>query len=118
MLFFQAAAPVGWTKLTTHNDKALRVVSGTGGVAGGANAFSTVMAQTVVGNHTLTIAQLAAHNHDAQSSLLGSGGGGTYTGSNVATGLIITANAGSSAVHGHSITMNMQYIDLILASKD
>ncbi|MGY3130127.1 hypothetical protein ACVWZM_000809 [Bradyrhizobium sp. USDA 4501] len=57
MLFYQAAAPTGWTKLTTQNDKALRVVSGNGGVAGGTNAFSTVMAQTTVGNHTLTLAE-------------------------------------------------------------
>ena len=35
MLFYQAAAPLGWTKQTTQNDKALRVVSGsTGGSAG------------------------------------------------------------------------------------
>jgi len=30
-VFFQSSAPTGWTKVTTHNDKALRVVSGTGG---------------------------------------------------------------------------------------
>ena len=29
--FFQASAPTGWTQNTTHNDKMLRVVSGTGG---------------------------------------------------------------------------------------
>jgi hypothetical protein len=60
MLFYQAAAPTGWTKLTTQNDKALRVVSGSGGVAGGTNAFSTVMAQTTVGNHTLGVASIPA----------------------------------------------------------
>ena len=29
MLFQQSTAPTGWTKDTTHNDKALRVVTGT-----------------------------------------------------------------------------------------
>jgi hypothetical protein len=58
MLFYQAAAPTGWTKLTTQNDKALRVVSGSGGVAGGTNPFSTVMAQAATGNHTLSRAEL------------------------------------------------------------
>ena len=29
MLFQQSTAPTGWTKQTTHNDKALRVVTGT-----------------------------------------------------------------------------------------
>jgi hypothetical protein len=60
MVFYQAAAPTGWTKLTTQNDKALRVVSGAGGVAGGTNPFSTVMAQTAVGNHTLTLGETPA----------------------------------------------------------
>jgi hypothetical protein len=52
--FYMAAAPLGWTKLATQNDKALRVVSGAGGVAGGTNPFSTVFAQTTTGNHTMT----------------------------------------------------------------
>ena len=43
MLFAQTAAPTGWTKSTTHNDKALRVVSGTAG-SGGSTAFTTVFA--------------------------------------------------------------------------
>jgi hypothetical protein len=47
MLFQQTAASPFRTKQTTHNDKALRVVSGTAS-SGGTNAFSTVMAQTVV----------------------------------------------------------------------
>ena len=41
MLFCQAAAPTGWTKITTQNDKALRIVSGTtGGTAGGTLGLS------------------------------------------------------------------------------
>ena len=31
MVFFQAAAPTGWVKENSHNDKALRLVNGTGG---------------------------------------------------------------------------------------
>ena len=40
MLFQQTSAPTGWTKQTTHNDKALRLTSGTVGT-GGSVAFST-----------------------------------------------------------------------------
>ena len=58
MLFYMGAAPTGWTKITTQNDKALRVVSGSGGVAGGTNAFSAVMAQTNTGGHTLSAAEM------------------------------------------------------------
>ena len=43
MLFQQTSAPTGWTKQTTHNDKALRVVSGSCS-SGGTTAFSTAMA--------------------------------------------------------------------------
>ncbi len=43
MLFQQTAAPTGWTKQTTHNDKSLRLVSGSVGT-GGSVAFSTAMA--------------------------------------------------------------------------
>lgn len=55
MLFQQTAAPIGWTKVTTHNDKALRVVSGTAGT-GGSVAFETAFAsQTPAGTVSVTI---------------------------------------------------------------
>ena len=44
MLFGQASAPLGWSKLTSHNDKALRVVSGSGGGSGGSSGFTTCFA--------------------------------------------------------------------------
>ena len=48
MLFVQSTAPTGWTKSTAHNDKALRVVSGSVS-SGGSVAFSSAFAsQTVV----------------------------------------------------------------------
>ena len=43
LLFQQTAAPTGWTKVTTHNDKSLRIVSGTVS-SGGTVAFSTAFA--------------------------------------------------------------------------
>jgi len=42
MLFQQTAAPTGWTKQTTHDDKALRIITGTVGT-GGSVAFSTAL---------------------------------------------------------------------------
>ena len=64
MLFAQEAAPTGWTKETIHNDKTLRVVSGSGGGSGGVQAFSTVFGRTAVDASSLSIAQLAAHTHN------------------------------------------------------
>lgn len=62
MLFQQSAAPTGWTKQTTHNDKALRIVSGTVGT-GGATAFSTVFSRTTTDAFTLTTNEMPAHAH-------------------------------------------------------
>tara|TARA_R100001086_G_scaffold86784_1_gene42354 strand:- start:1784 stop:2884 length:1101 start_codon:yes stop_codon:yes gene_type:complete len=42
MLFQQTNAPTGWTKQTTHNDKAIRLQTGTVGT-GGSVAFSTAL---------------------------------------------------------------------------
>ena len=41
MLFQQTAAPTGWTKQTTHDNKALRVVTGSAS-SGGTSSFTTV----------------------------------------------------------------------------
>lgn len=69
ILFQQTAAPTGWTKSTTHNDKALRVVSGTVG-SGGTVAFTTAFASKTpagsvsvaasIGTLTVGIGTLAA----------------------------------------------------------
>lgn len=66
LVFAQTAAPTSWTKSTTHNDKALRVVSGTAG-SGGSVAFSTAFASKTptgtIGGTSLSEAQLASHSH-------------------------------------------------------
>lgn len=72
MLFVQTAAPTGWTKITAHNDKALRVVSGTAGT-GGTSAFSSVFGSRTpsgsvsvsgsVGSTTLDSSMIPSHNH-------------------------------------------------------
>jgi hypothetical protein len=57
LAFQQTAAPTGWTKDLTHNNKALRIINGTVGT-GGTVAFTTAFAsQSVsgtVGNQTAT----------------------------------------------------------------
>lgn len=133
MVFYQAAAPTGWTKLATQNDKALRVVSGgSGGSAGGTNALSTAA-------HTHTIASDGAHTHTLNS-------GGTQGGIAYSAGISIgsltaaddlrahttgggdtitkrTSTTDSQGAHTHggvsgSGTLDLAYIDVILCSKD
>ena len=122
MLFQQTAAPTGWTKETTHNDKALRVVSGAAS-SGGSVAFSTVFAKTATDSHTLTAAQsgLPAHSHTVVASGVAanaqSGGGvagGTANYGN--SGTVSAANAASG--HTHNMDIQVQYVDLIICSKD
>lgn len=68
VLFVQANAPLGWTRDTTHNDKALRVVSGVNGVSnGGSQPFTTTFVSRsisgTIGDHTLSVLEIPLHNH-------------------------------------------------------
>lgn len=63
MLFVQAAAPTGWTLSTTHNNKALRIVSSSGGGSGGSVAFTTAFANGNAGDTTLSTNQIPSHTH-------------------------------------------------------
>lgn len=184
MLFQQTAAPTGWTKQTTHNNKALRVVSGAAG-SGGSTAFTSVFTSrtpagtvsgtnsggsnantTVTGsvsgtnsggavaNHTLTTAQIPSHNHTIDLANSGDGeDNGVLSVTNGTSGRTnseFVNNTGGGGAHNHSFTnpswsgslsMNahthtftnpswsgsfagtamdfeVQYVDLIIASKN
>jgi hypothetical protein len=144
MLFAQTSAPSGWTKSTSHNDKALRVVSGTAS-SGGSVAFTTAFAsQSVagtVGNTALSEAQLPSHKHFGYADI--EGGGSTVTASNqagvfrqvaadtdynirgtaTAATLGLSSATGSGDTHTHTFTgtainLAVQYLDCIVATKD
>jgi len=103
MLFVQTAAPTGFTKSTTHNNKALRIVSGSVGT-GGSQDFTTAFASNrtasgttggtavsisgSVASHTLATSEIPSHNHTFSI--------GQYVGSDDATsggnGRILMAN--------------------------
>ena len=145
MLFVQTAAPTGFTKSTAHNNKALRVVNGTvttGGSTSFTSAFGTpsvsgsvsLSVSGTVGNHTLSTAQLASHSHSGLVN--GSGedpvGAGPFTGNNRNNGQAQNTNStGSNSSHNHSwsgsgsgslssatAAINVQYVDVIIATKD
>ena len=81
MLFQQTTAPTGWTKDTTHDNKALRVVTGTAGTGGSIN-FTTAFGSQNVGGTTLTTAQIPSHTH-------------TFSGS---------GNTGDAGSHSHGVS--------------
>ena len=162
MLFQQTAAPTGWTKQTTHNDKALRVVSGTAS-SGGTTAMSTALGTPSVSGSisgapdvsglsvsmsgniastTLSINQIPSHSHNydraghyednntnsyngtaafanQSRSTSNSGGGGAHNHShNLSGSLSGSATAGNLAISSATAAINVQYVDLIIASKD
>ena len=129
-LFYQAAAPTGWTQVVTQNNKAIRVVSGTGGGTGGTTAFTSVFASRSVPllQHTHVLTD-PGHSHSWQAY---NGQAGNNYGFNFVAGLanfagytpygvdssttgITMANAGTA---GASMDFAVQYIDVILCSKN
>ena len=125
MLFQQTTVPTGWTKQTTYNDVGLRVTSGTVG-SGGATAFSTVFAQTATRSYTLTLADIPSHNHGITNlqTVAGSGsgagvGGGGGFGPPLSPSATFSINAnGGGGAHSHAVSLQLAYVDVILASKN
>ena len=116
MLFQQIAAPTGWTKDTTHDNKALRVVTGTAGT-GGSIAFTTAFGSQNVGNTTLTIAQIPSHSHGLAGFVSVSAGGGFGNPAGSSPIVSSTAAAGGGGSHTHSLDLSVQYVDLIICTK-
>lgn len=124
MLFVQTSAPTGWTKVTTYNDAALRVVNSTAS-SGGVTGFATVFASGGItsGATTLSTSQMPAHSHiwsnptNSTRAYFVPDGFITYTTSE-GGGAAYTSTEGGSGSHTHSVTMNLKYVDVIIASKD
>ena len=122
MLFQQTSAPTGWTKQTTHDNKALRVVSGTAST-GGSVAFTTAFASGLsAGATTLSTTQMPSHTHVASNGTMEVSGYGTGMGGWGITGSgynSVTGSTGGGGSHTHTIpSFAVAYVDLIIASKD
>lgn len=143
MLFHQTAAPTGWTKETTLNNRALRLVSGTVG-SGGALDFTAAFASSrlpsgTIGETAISIAQMPLHGHPFRLSVqngsdtdetggitMNNGGDTSFPGFAGAptsnTGEQIGGEGGGQG-HTHTLTMstlpmNVLYTDVIIAAKD
>ncbi len=140
VVFYQTNAPTGWTKSTTNNDKALRVVSGSGGVAGGTTAFSTVFAARTIARANLPNTDFLADGAGSLPVISDTAGAGqAETTKKLFTGNISYAGGGSNdgastgssgvpKIGGHiylngnttqtTVDFATQYIDVIVATKD
>jgi hypothetical protein len=144
MLFAQTSAPTGWTKSTTHNNKALRVVTGTAS-SGGSQDFTTCFAtgRTLSGStasYTLLAADIPSHQHFVVSTPDGSAAvsasnyiGQQYSpgtnaayelkGNATASTIGLTSATGGGGGHSHTagtlaVAMDVAYMDVIVAVKD
>lgn len=122
MLFVQSTAPTGWTKSTAHNDKALRIVSGTAG-SGGTVAFSTAFASGSTGAFTLSTAEMPSHTHTIGGTFTnyqsaGSTQAGSGTAGFVNNTVTTSGSSGSGGSHSHSLSLAVQYVDAIIATKN
>ena len=141
MLFFQSAAPTGWTQVTSYNDYALRIVNGAGGgTYGTGQAFSSATSRGAVDSHTLTTTEMPVHSHGVTDPAhnhtestwwasgaytYDSGGAGTMGTTGVATSSAVTGisiqNAGAGGGHSHGFTgsaIGLNYLDAIVCQKD
>lgn len=144
MLFLRNSAPTGWTQVTTQNNKALRVVSGSGGVAGGTNAFTNTLINQPMsanvpvsinglgaGGVTLSVNTVPSHNHPANNGgNLSSGTAGPANGTAAASAPgNTTGNYGATNSHAHPVTFTAangpgsvtldfrtQYVDVIICT--
>lgn len=119
MLFQQSTAPTGWTKDTTVNDKALRVVSGAVG-SGGSVAFSTVFGRTATDGTTLTVAQMPRHGHTVEIGGLEGNDRPRYSTNSeyYVNSSIFSSYAGGNESHSHGLNLRLAYVDIIIASKN
>jgi len=120
MLFVQTSAPTGWTKSTTHNDKALRVVSGTAS-SGGTYTFSSTFANGNTGATTLSTSQMPSHAHNVIWAGGGNFGAGNptmqarYPSADIYTA---TDSQGGGGSHTHSLSLAVAYVDVIICTKN
>jgi hypothetical protein len=146
ILFQQTTAPVGWTKDTAHNDKALRIVSGSVS-SGGSSPFSTVFAKTATDSHAITQAELPNVNFslsgitvndsrtfkyeglslDTNVTAAGAnrvtGYSGSFTKDVQVSGTITAtggnaASGGSGTAHTHPMDIRVNYVDAVICQKD
>lgn len=138
LLFYQANAPTGWTKVTGIGNRAVKIVDdATGGTLAGSVNFSdvfkslntnSVATSGTVGETKLSVAQLASHTHKLK---IHGGSNGTALSTYAAdyykwedwycesTGSDQThTHSFSGSSHSHFVNLSVKYINVIVCRKD
>lgn len=140
MLFQQTSAPTGWTKSSSHNDRALRVTTGTVGT-GGTTVFTSVFADRTITQGNLPSVSLSSASLSVATTVnLGSSEilrgplsskNSPNTGSDPVLSTVGVNSGGispsaTSTVSGSvplggsgtAMNFNVAYVDVIIATKD
>ncbi len=120
MLFYQDAAPTGWTIVSSLNNYGLKIVSSAGGVTSGSVSYATLFGRTTTDSHTLTTVQIPSHTHTVSAyNTLISGGAAADVYFTIPSASTITSSAtGGGLGHTHNIDMRVQTAHVILCSKN
>jgi hypothetical protein len=142
MTFNQTAAPTGWTKDTSADNAAFRLVSGSVGSGGTVDFTTAFVSQTPTGTvsvtsvsgsagaTTLSTPQIPSHNHayarggyvkaysDVQGSIINTPGSTGNTGGGGSHTHPFSFSSGSASFTGSAINLAVKYVDLIIAQKN
>jgi hypothetical protein len=122
MVFYQDAAPAGWTIAAAVDEHSIRLTKGSGaggqagGAAGGSVNFSTVFGLTATDGHILTEAELPSTIHDGLKGL--SSGTPRDVGTGTAFKTVALPYNGADDAHTHAIDLQVKWAACIVATKD
>lgn len=147
MLFYQAAAPIGWTKKSDWAANASLIVGNTYG-SGGSDSPTSWTTNLSSASHAITLAEMYPHTHakgtlannttgshtHATGATISGGGGAAFGGGGQGYSYVTgaagnhthtisgsTASAGSGSAHSHTLTQDTYtpiYQTVIAATKD
>lgn len=120
MIFYQNAAPTGWTRVnaaTGGNAIKLADSGDTAGAVAGSVTFDTVFGRTQTDGHALILSEIPEHDHGAPviEENIGPEGSGTRSVNSV---LGVTGSAGGGDAHDHDIDLRVRHHICIVATKD
>lgn len=121
MVFVQAAVPAGWVLRTDLNDQLLRTNNTAGGSGGGSWTISGLYTQ----GHSLSINELAAHDHGLSTYLLVATNAPSLIGTVSSGGIVGTVEGtsqGTGAAHDHGAVVadgswRPAYVDIVVGTK-
>ena len=132
IVFYNDAAPTGWTINQNVDESAVRLSKGSGnsgvtaGTGGGTHNFSTVFTSVAesgtagVGDHTLTVSEMPAHTHDVDGRQTSVNNTGSAPAGTTGTGIAdkTTTSAGGGGAHSHTVDRRVKWAACIICGKD